>query len=137
MLKVKIQNRNDTTNKNSKWHDLMTQAGIESSYVHVDEILACNCDYMIADAVSDWAKFNENTSLDDMIETVTVLKQLIEDEVTLFKILYAEGTHEPIDIAKNIRHNEMKYLEDVDEENDEIWEVVYFEKENNDIAILH
>lgn len=137
MLKVKIENRNDTKNKNTKWHDLMTQTGVDESYAHVYEILADDCDYVITDVVSDWAKFDENTALDDMIETVTVLKQLIEDEVTLFKILYAEGTHEPIDIAKSILYNEMKYLEDVDDEDDEVWEVVYFDKENKNIAILH
>ncbi|HLQ98114.1 MAG TPA: hypothetical protein VK135_05435 [Candidatus Dormibacteraeota bacterium] len=136
MLKVKIENRNDANNKNAKWHDLMTQAGVHESYAHVNEILTNDCDYVIADVVSDWARFDENTALDDMIETITILKQLIEDEVTLFKTLYAEAIHEPIDIAKSVRYNEMKYIEDVDED-DEIWETVCLVKETREIAILY
>ena len=43
----------------------------------------------------------------------------MDDEVRLFKEMYKECTHEPIDIATNILNNEMKYVEDV-EEDDEI-----------------
>jgi|SRR5699024_428938 len=136
MLKVKIEKRDDITNVKNEWHDLMTDSGVQSAYQTQDDILAQDYDYEITDVKSDWARFDENTALDDMIETVTVLKQLIEDEVTLFKTLYAEGTHEPIDIAKSVRYNEMKYIEDVDED-DEIWETVCLVKEAREIAILH
>lgn len=94
------------TGENGKWHDLMTKDGVDSAYQH----------------------------LDDMIETTTELKKMMDDEVILFKKIYVDGTHEPMEIARSILQNELKYIEDVDEE---IWETVYFGKEQKMIAILH
>lgn len=136
MLKVKIEKYTKLENKNGRWHDLMTKSGIKDAYQHVDKISAEDNDYIITDVKSDWARFDNNTSLDDMIETVNVLKNMIDDEVVLFKTLYSEGIHEPLDIANSIKYNEMKYLEDVLED-DEIWETVYFDKEEKQIAILY
>lgn len=136
MLKVKIEVHTNSTDKNVKWHDLMTQEGIKNAYQHLDEIHENDNDYIISNVQTDWARFDSNTSLDDMIETVVLLKNMMDDEVRLFKEMYKECTHEPIDIATNILNNEMKYVEDV-EEDDEIWETVFFDKEQREIAILY
>lgn len=136
MLKIKIEKYTKLDNKNGRWHDLMIHAGVKDAYQHLDEIHADDSDYIITDVETDWARYDNNTSLDDMVETVNVLKDMIDDEVFLFKKLYAEGIHEPLDIAMSIRYNEMKYSEDVSED-DEIWETVYFAKEDKQIAILY
>lgn len=136
MLKVKIEVHTKSSDKNEKWHDLMTQAGIKSAYQHLDEIHEKDNDYIITNVQTDWARFDNNTSLDDMIETVVLLKNMMNDEALLFKKMYKECTHEPIDIATNILNNEMKYIEDV-EEDEEIWETVFFDKEQREIAILY
>jgi|SRR5690625_1611817 len=132
MLKIKVENEKGT---NVKWHDLMKATGVKEAYEHLDTIFSEQEDYVITDVKSDWAKFDCNTSLDDMADTVRVLKDMIDDEVTLFKIIYNVGIHEPLDIANKVRYNEMKYIEDVCED-DEIWETVFFEKENKEIAII-
>lgn len=136
MLIVQIEAHKNALNKNGEWHDLMTQEGIRTAYEHVSEILEKDNDYIITDVRSDWARFDSNTSLDDMIETVVLLKNMMNDEISLFQKLYAECIHEPIDIATNILNNQMKYVEDVEEE-DEIWEIVFFDKEQRKIAILY
>ncbi|WP_020006604.1 hypothetical protein [Salinicoccus albus] len=136
MLKVKIEAYIHSIDKNGKWHDLMTKAGTKDAYQHLDDIYANDKDYIITDIKTDWARFDGNTSLDDMVETVNVLKDMIDDEMILFKKLYSEGIHEPLDIAKSIRYNEIKYSEDILED-DEIWETVFFDKEQKEIAILY
>jgi len=89
MLKVKIEKY--TKLENGRWHDLMTKVGIKDAYQHLDEIYSDDNGYIITDVETDWARFDNNTSLDDMIETVNVLKDMIDDEVILFKKLYYEG----------------------------------------------
>lgn len=74
MLIVQIEAHKNALNKNGEWHDLMTQEGIRTAYEHVSEILEKDNDYIITDVRSDWARFDSNTSLDDMIETVVLLK---------------------------------------------------------------
>ena len=133
MLKIKVENEKGT---NTGWHDLMKMTGVREAYEHLDTIFSENEDYIITDIKSDWAKFDRNTSLDDMVDTVTVLKTMLDDEVELFKVLYSVGVHEPSDIANKIRYNEMKYIEDICED-DEVWETVFFEKEEKEIAILY
>lgn len=91
MLKIKIEKYTQLDNKKEKWHDLMTKTGVKDAYQHLDEIHADDSDYIITDIETDWARFDANTSLDDMIETVNVLKDMIDDEVILFKKLYNEG----------------------------------------------
>lgn len=136
MLKVKIETETNVNERNAQWHDLMTKAGVNDAYQQLDEIHAENNDYVITDVLSDWARFDRNTALDDMVDTVRLIKIMMDDEVTVFKTIYREGIHEPIDIANRILHNEMKYLKEV-EEDEEIWEVVYFDKEQTKIAILY
>lgn len=132
MLKVKLETR---TGENGRWHDLMISEGVDSAYQHLDDILGTHDDYIVSAVQSDWAQYDEHTALDDMIETVTELKKMMDDEVILFKEIYRDGTHEPMDIARSILQNEMKYIEDIDED-DEVWETVFLEKEQKTIAIL-
>lgn len=136
MLKIKIETETNLNERNAQWHDLMTKAGVNDAYQHLDEIYAEDNDYVITDVLSDWARFDRNTALDDMVDTVRLLKIMMDDEVIVFKTIYREGIHEPIDIANCILHNEMKYFKEV-EEDEEIWEVVYFYKEQTKIAILY
>ena len=133
MLKIKIANEEG---KNAKWFDLMNEIEVTKAHEHAEALFYNEDNYIISEIVSDWARFDNYTALDDMVETVTVIKSMIDDEVELFKLIYKDGVHEPIDIAKNVRYNEMKYIEDTCED-DEIWETVYFEKEDKEIAIMH
>lgn len=133
MLKIKVENENGT---NTKWHDLMEETGKKEAYEHVDTIYSEDGDYIITDVKSDWGEFDCNTALDDIIDTVNVLKTMLDDEIELFKIIDGAGLHESFDIANNVRYNEMKYIEDIGED-DEIWETVFFEKEEKEIAILY
>lgn len=136
MLKVKIESNTPSTDRNEKWHDLMTITGRKAAYQHLQEIHCTDNDYIITDVESDWAKFDSNSSLDDMIETVKVLEGMIEEEVMLFKTLYCEGIHEPLDIAYRIKDSELKHLEDTLED-DEIWETVFSNKEQKELAIMY
>ena len=133
MLKIKIENEKRT---NSQWHDLMEQTGIKVAYDHLDTIFLKNEDYIITDIESDWAQFDKNTALDDMVDTANVIDNMLEDEVELYKLIYSAGIQEPLDIAYKVRYHEMKYIEDVCED-DEIWETVFFEKEEREIAITY
>jgi len=133
MLRVKVENEKGT---NIKWHDLMKKTGVKEAYEHIDTIFSENEDYIITDIKSDWAKFDCNTSLNDMMDTVNVLKTMIDDEIKLFKTIYSVGIHEPLDIANKVRYNEMKYIEDICED-DEVWETVFFDKEEKEIDILY
>lgn len=136
MLTVKIEAYTEMTETMALWHNLMTRTGIQEAYQHLDKIFETGNDYVITDVQTDWARYDHNTTLDDMVDTVNVLHTLMKDEVTLFKTLYYEGIHEPLDIACQIRDSEMKYIEDVDED-DEIWEIVYLDKKQTKIAILY
>lgn len=138
MIKIKLENPNK--NEDGKWFDLMVGNGTKKAFDHLysnlREIYNSDTDCVITDIESDWAKLDEYTSLDDVVETVRVLITMLDEELKLFKAINNAAVHEPLDIAKKVRYSEMKYIEDVCEE-DEVWEIVFFEEEDREIAILY
>ena len=136
MLKIKIANEELYCKEDEgEWFNLMTDTGVESAYEYSEEIMRSGANYLIVDVESDWARHDDFTVLEDMVEIASIIKSMIADEVKLFKKLYMDNVHEPYDIANKIRFNKMKYQEDV-EEKDEVWESVFFEEEGKTIAII-
>lgn len=72
MLKVKIEVHTNSTDKNVKWHDLMTQEGIKNAYQHLDEIHENDNDYIISNVQTDWARFDSNTSFIVYLHSITI-----------------------------------------------------------------
>lgn len=136
MLKVKIANEELYCKEDEGvWYDLMTETGVKSAYKYSNEIMSSGSNYIIVDIRSDWARCDDFSVLDDMVEISNIIRSMIDGEVKLFKKIYKENIHEPYDIASKIRFNEMKYKEDVTAD-DEIWETVFFEEEEKTIAII-
>ncbi|GAA3713266.1 hypothetical protein GCM10022378_00190 [Salinicoccus jeotgali] len=137
MIKIKLENPD--TNEKSEWFDLLIGNGTKEAHEHLystlREIYNNYDDCIITDIESDWARFDDYTALDDVVDTVRVLVTMFTDEMTIFKTLYKEGIHEPLDIANKVRYHDFKYYDDVTED-DEVWETVYFEKEKVTYAIL-
>lgn len=118
------------TDTKFEWYDLMKVEEVQAAYRNIKQVE----DYIVSDIESEWADFDSNSSIDDMVETINLIKNLPVKKQMMFKSIYKEGIHEPLDIARNLKNNKTKYLRNIDEF-DEIWETVFIG--NKEIAILY
>lgn len=118
------------TDTKFEWYDLMKVEEVQAAYRNIKQVEV----YIVSDIESEWADFDSNSSIDDMVETINLIKNLPVKKQMMFKSIYKEGIHEPLDIARNLKNNKTKCLRNIDKF-DEIWETVFIG--NKEIAILY
>lgn len=134
MFKVSIANEHIyEENYETMEYDLFTQQGLTGINDFVYSLEEDN--YVITDIQtdSDWADYDSYTLVDDLCETALFLRKMNEFQYSLFIELAKESVQEPADIARNIVNNEIKLVNEVDE--DDIWEEVNYK--NKSYAILY
>lgn len=90
----------------NRYYDLTNKAERQQLYAEIDN-LKDSFSYTVEDLITDesWADFDADTNLDDVLEVMTEIKNLSEEEYKLFINKAKQRIEPPIDIILNIKNN--------------------------------
>ncbi|UBH16601.1 hypothetical protein [Macrococcus armenti] len=97
-----------------KRFDLLNQNDLKDAYKFIEH----DCDYKITYIGLDWAVIDSHTSLDDIVEVLTVIQNFAPYEMKLFEIICKERIEAPIDTAISIK--DKKYTDDLEVDSEEV-----------------
>ncbi|UJS29039.1 hypothetical protein L2Z53_11905 (plasmid) [Macrococcoides canis] len=95
-----------------KRFDLLNQNDLKSAYKFIEH----DCNYKITYIGLDWAVIDSHTSLDDIVEVLSIIQGFTPYEMKLFEIIYRERIEAPIDTAISIKNKKYKEHLEVDSE---------------------
>ena len=113
--------------------NILEHAGIQKAYEYTEQLAQENENYIVVNIDSQFADWNPETLLDDVVEVAVLLNKMTVFQQRLFIEIAQEQTHEPFDVAYAILNNDILEIELIDE--DDIWETVTLD--NEVFAISH
>ena len=102
--------------------NLLEHAGIQNAYEYTEQLAQENENYIVVNIDSQFADWNPETLLDDVVEVAVLITKMTVFQQRLFIEIAQKKIHEPFDVAYAILNNDILEIEMINE--DDIWETV-------------